>query len=920
MLKRLIFIANFILPFCAAAAFSDVINDFYDLQNAVQNSPADIEIRANSITFLSNLFQTPASSVYFDFKSASTAQTSVLDGSYIYKGIAVKNNSRLSFENIVFRSMNSQNGGAVYVENSSASFSETISFEKNHAYSGGALYAQNSRLLFEGETNFSHNSADNMGGAFELNSSSVYFSSSVGIAKNSALYSGGGFMAFNNSLVVFDSESDISENSSLNGGGFMVSGSTIRFTASSKSVFSDNKAMQSGGAFDSRNSRVSFEGISEFSENSAFENGGAFAASGKSSVVFSAAAAFYANSANLGGAVYINDSKAFFTNAKFDSNSAGLDGGAIYAVGGYLQIRAENGGKSVFKNNTAGGISNAITLKEGTIADFYAEAGSSIEMLDAIRASQNSVINFSGEGDFNLYAALNENEASLKMSFSNGGAFNVKDGGGFRAGLITNDADSKINMINAKTDFARVNELNNAGTLSFDAGSGAFDKMRVEGDVNLDASSSLLQARVNLVDTEFRKITYKLINYGGSVNGTFSAADVINGLSFSNLPSINYGDVFSGWITLTLYGDKTSASFSAMKDLGFNRYQTAKALDAVSQNAQGDADAVISFIEGFGENEVRNALLESSGYFLANAVRSAAADSDASFIFSRIDSDASIKPNDKFWTQYGNANAQFFSDKESPRDYNYSSNAVAAGYDAWLERDITGGIFVKRVSRFAKQGGANSADILNAVIGFYGGYVIGNWQIKTLLSGSFDRYSTQRRIEFADRTAEADFGGSSFYADVEGARKYNIGRETMLKPFAGISAANTAYRSFKETGAQSLGLSVRRGSYFRSVMRFGAQIEQESSYFKWHLKGGGAALLSGKYPEIESTFLNEEPVFLSRGSEESIFSFEFSAGAGISISKALQLFASTDFNASSQSSFFNIALGLSYGFYSNTQK
>ncbi|MDR3113515.1 MAG: hypothetical protein LBU09_03985, partial [Endomicrobium sp.] len=375
-LKNIILFCAAILFFAGFAFGAVSVNNFNDLKNAVNGqSSADIEITAELLQFYSDLFALPSNSADFTFKSASASGKTTLSGVGLYSGFSFQNNSSVAFENINFSQMSSYgNGAALYILNSSASFS--------------------------GETSFYSNKSQNMGGAFEISRSSAFFDAAVNITSNSAKYSGGGFLASNGSALKFNGTVKMSANSSINGGAFRSDASSILFGASSEIVFTNNAASYAGGGFASLNSRVIFDGTSEFSNNSA---------------------------AQYGGGGYLESSSGVFTNAKFYFNSAGVSGGALYAQNSYLLIKSTGGMSSVFEGNTANGTPNSIALND-TVAEFWAESASSIEMRDGLSAYGDSAVIFSGEGTFELYGDMSQNYGDLTVSALNGGSFNINTG------------------------------------------------------------------------------------------------------------------------------------------------------------------------------------------------------------------------------------------------------------------------------------------------------------------------------------------------------------------------------------------------------------------------------------------------------------------------------------------------------------
>jgi hypothetical protein len=385
---------------------------------------------------------------------------------------------------------------------------------------------------------------------------------------------------------------------------------------------------------------------------------------------------------------------------------------------------------------------------------------------------------------------------------------------------------------------------------------------------------------------------------------------------------LDYGGYFSNWITLILYGGAQSSNFSSIGGLSFNQTQTAEVFDFLSKNSSGDLDAVISYIEGLRENGGKDgaieALSQASGYFIANAIRSAAFWRTKNILFDRIQKPSSLSKNGKMWVASNFTDFTVSSDGSILSDYNDSSSQITAGCDIFTKNVFSAGVYAGYSGVWAKQNGIYEAEISNTALGFYGGYFNWDWEIKAAFTGEFNGYSTKRRLPFIERTAKADFDGNSVSASVESAYKIKISRAIYLKPFAALNAVNSSYRSFKETGADSLNLRVKKGNYFMSDICGGLGISQNNSFYNWQIRAEGAFLLSGQNPEIESFFDGDETetLFRSRGNEEETFSFGISASADVSLSDSVKIYAGFGYFSRGQGEAFNMTCGFSYCFNS----
>lgn len=816
-------------------------------------------------------------------------------------------------------------GGGFASDSSEVYFDYEAKLSSNKAFSnGGAFFAANgSKVTFERSSDFNGNNAGNDGGGLYCNSSFLSFDSNAAFASNSASGNGGAFALLNGSDARFGSGSSFKDNSSQKSGGAIYAENSSFGLQADEGLFSGNSARQNGGAvyLKGAGSCAFVSGNSSFINNSADNGGAVFVDSADGFKLQGKNNSFTSNKAgNSGGALFINSSKVSLLNPSFTDNIAEKSGGAVFIQGSKgknasLDIDVFSAA-AVFKGNLAGGKSNALHIGDYSSVNFNVGNGASVEMRDGITgAGVESYFSYSGDGDFNFYGDASGNLSDITLNAQNGAAFNLMRGAKLSAGNVKNTLSSVFNMKNGQADRVQVKHFSNAGAVNMEVFSSLNDNDKIvsSGDVTLE-NGSVLNVYDDFADGNFRSKTFRLINYTGALNGTFGSVNFNSPTAFPSNPLISYGGFLANWITVTYRGNLNATGFGALSGLFFNQKETAKTFDKLSLHSAGDLDAVISAVEAGSDKSVRKALSESSGYFLANVIRSAAAGSQSNELYSRIKNHCSFgQISGGLWAQFTGSADKFFADGNSPRDYKDFSKGIMAGYDMYSNGKVIG-FYGKYNSHDVKQNPANEAEIINAGAGIYGGIVKYKWELKGSLSGSYDDYCVKRDIAFLKRKAESDFKGLTLGADIETALKFNIMYRFIISPFAGMEIKNTRYDGFKEKKAESMNLSVKKGNYSRSAARAGIGASYERKFIDFYVNGQVKYLLGGEFPEINSSFQNTKTEFRSRGAEEDRTALGAAAGISFRIAEPLKIFANTDYFAASAQEFFYMNIGMRYNF------
>lgn len=839
-------------------------------------------------------------------------------------------------------------GGAIYSESSNTDFkNSTFTFINNRAAGyGGALAIENKSLVAFSNSNiiFENNNAEK-GGALALTDSGVNFTGSdVDFSNNKATFNtGGAALAVGSILNFVNSNVNFNDNESAFSGGAMQiqnlsSIASEVYFANSTATFSGNIASSNGGALFVNDINFNTDIILEFSDSYvSFTSNTAQSGSGGAIAVIDNNAkitflgnpvSFIGNTAGSdGGAVYAGYGSSFeFDNASFiDNKSVKGVGGAVALFGASpvqlatvtfnTSVMGANS-QTIFQGNTANGKSNALFLGDYSRAIFNIAANSSVEMYDGIMSSANNAkITISGSGDFNFYGDGSKNYSDIEVSLTGGGALNLKNGAVLNAGTFTNNAGAVLNMNDNAVNSMSVFEFNNAGTINMETFDDVSDSITSSGAVDLNAASSILNVNVKNGSTE-RK-AYMLFKYD-VLTGTFSAVNP------SGLYSGFYYSLGSGandMISVIINGGANpfQTEFSRLSGLTFNQKEVARVYDVLSGTRSGDLGTVITAIDVLSKDGQKAALGQASGYFLANVLRSAALDSYNNDIYDRIKNHCHLgRTSDGIWIQAIGGLTSYGGDENSINEFKDTSFGAMAGYDRYSDdTNIVWGIFGKFKNHDITQDPNNSATVTNSGAGFYIGYIQEKYEIKGLISGSYDQYETERYMSFMNRKAKADFTGMTFGADVEGALKYELNENLNFRPYAGVEVRNTMADKFKEKGADSLNLEVENANYLRGLGRGGLGLVYDDKRYSFYVNGEAKFLFSGTKPEIESKFEGTNIAFKSAGYEEDGFIYGAGLGGAIRVYEGLKIFINGNYYGAKDFENIQGNLGFRYTFCSN---
>ncbi len=259
------------------------------------------------------------------------------------------------------------NGGGIYlINNTHALLNQTDIFSNtltnpNTGYGGGIYIREGSILTMTNSRVEEHklpSAVDGRGAGFYIYNATVTMSNTV-VANNTAANFAGGVRMFGNSTLNILDGSLFNNNKALAGNGGGIAATNIPDINVEDSIFQQNHASGSGGAVYLDAGTLSFVGAWGVSANDANGNGGGLAVVGSGDARFSATKGpgiiliSDNHSGGHGGALYLGNSStmALYATSGYplaiQSNTAGLDGGAVYANGGgffdiYGDVRVNN--------------------------------------------------------------------------------------------------------------------------------------------------------------------------------------------------------------------------------------------------------------------------------------------------------------------------------------------------------------------------------------------------------------------------------------------------------------------------------------------------------------------------------------------------------------------------------------------------
>ena len=342
-------------------------------------------------------------------------------------------------------------------------------------------------------------------------------------------------------------------------------------------------------------------------------------------------------------------------------------------------------------------------------------------------------------------------------------------------------------------------------------------------------------------------------------------------------------------------------NFSAIPGLSYNQTQAAKTFDRLSsQTISPDLSTQILYVDALPSDELKAALLDASGYFLANVIRSAASENERQNIYSKIKyHDIDVRNLKGVWVQGKVQGSEFSEDDNSRNKYQSFETGVLAGWDTVFSgQSLVLGVYGRYNKYDIKQDVKNKAEIEGFGFGIYGGLLTDELELKAMVSGSYDNFTTARYISFADRKADADFSGMTIDVDFEGAIRSYVTESVILRPLAGIEIKSANYGSFNEKNAGDLSLKVSGSNYLRGTARIGLGVgSDDDAQLEWYAGVEGRHLLTEAEPEITAAFFGTSEDFESKGAKEGSTIIGLAAGSSYRISDNFKISANAGYQS-----------------------
>ena len=835
-------------------------------------------------------------------------------------------------------------GGAIFVNTSVVSFSNsTINFidnntltDSNNSY-GGAIYAaRNTAIDFKNSTvNFINNNVSSMGGAIFVdgNSNIIFNDAIVNFTSNKAGLMGGDILANNSSRISFNN-------------------SEIKFTNNSVNLLG---MYNDGGAIYLSKSILEFNNVTiDFRENSS-PNGGCI----------------FAVNSNM---IVSGDS------IKFINNEAGSKGGAIYMDGGVLNIETFDGKLTEFSGNMANNKSNAMYLTGSAVVNFNNQNGAVVNMFDAITSSyREAIININGAGEFNL----SSREESIIPNLNINDRSKVNLGAGTPLQVAENlriEHDAVFNIGNGGKDLVHIGNYTQNGTLKMDIFGGCMDERWGQSDQIIASGKVSLgeNSKLNILENgDCRRKAYTLIMYD-SLEGRFGSLllaanhDIeyeyegrwivllpkeeesltAQGIAVlvSDEPEPSTLDLLPTDIPLNLgaLGANPSAlsGISCFSDgtsecdsLSLNQKELAETIENLSKSNKvqkhTDLYTALRILKYLEPAEKKEALEDTMGYFISNAIISQGMDRKTKGVYEHIDLSWNKKctkieepknepfNNDKSykyelligdtnsrkdkWSKgiWGEVQGQLIRMEEqenSPKKFEVNGGGVIVGFDVMAMEDIKVGVLGQFNRNWIKQD-KNKGEMNNNGLGIYAGINKGRFDVKTMMLGSISEYEMTRviRLGFPDE-AKGKTSGINGNLDMEigykvllcGGFQDRQACKLILRPYTGVTAMIVNTKGYKETGMYPMRLDVKENNYFKSLLRAGIGLTCERRSFKWDISAGVGYVAAGRKAKIESKVIDTDAQVPSGGVELGEVSIEGDLAVGYYIKKGLDIYANAN--------------------------
>jgi hypothetical protein len=309
---------------------------------------------------------------------------------------------------------------------------------------------------------------------------------------------------------------------------------------------------------------------------------------------------------------------------------------------------------------------------------------------------------------------------------------------------------------------------------------------------------------------------------------------------------------------------------STIKGTSNNQKQVEKALEDSNNIINANIVELQKLLTGSDQDKAKakEACFDLSGYFISNVTINQASDNVKEDVYDRMmykcrNDDNNNEQNDKvskrLWAHGKGSLAKTKADIASPHEFNTCNKGAVVGFDIMPNSNIALGVFAKINGNDVRQE-KHKAKVGNYGLGLYGGFVSEGFDVKTILSGSLDKYKTTRVIRFDDnKEAKGEFDGLSGNLNIQAGYTITLAEGSALgriglRPYAAAQGALINTKAFKETGSSCWNLDVNENTYKKCSAGGGFELTGAGKHFEWNFSIAGDCLIVGKNQEITAAF------------------------------------------------------------------
>lgn len=290
-------------------------------------------------------------------------------------------------------------------------------------------------------------------------------------------------------------------------------------------------------------------------------------------------------------------------------------------------------------------------------------------------------------------------------------------------------------------------------------------------------------------------------------------------------------------------------------ELSSNEIEVGEKLGYLSESVEEkdrDKKTAIRILKGLEIKEKKEALSETSGYFISNVLVSQMLDNGDRSIYEHVQMNGEYKEGiaNKVWgAKAKGEKIGIDASENSPGRLEVNKGEVLAGIDIVRKEEVMVGVGCEFDRDGIKQGG-NEGEVKNNGVGIYGGISKGKIDVKGIVLGSISEYKIRREINLGvEEKAKGDTRGLKGDLDMEVG--YRVGNKRVkVRPYVGLNTKVVELKGYKEEGEYALRLEVEGKEYVRSRARTGVEVKGREKDFGWNIGAGVKYVLIGEEIEI----------------------------------------------------------------------